>query len=72
VLNARLRTPATGREGMVGAVGEALEDLAPAGNVFVHGETWSAESPDIVHKGDRVRVAAFRGLTLRVRKDRED
>ena len=72
VLKARQRMPATGREGMVGAVGEALEDLAPAGNVFVHGETWSAESPDVVRKGDRVRVAAFRGLTLQVRKDRED
>jgi membrane-bound serine protease (ClpP class) len=72
VLKARLRTPATGREGMVGAVGEALDDLAPAGNVFVHGETWSAESPDIVHKGERVHVVAVRGLTLQVRKNRED
>jgi len=72
VLKARRRTPATGREGMLGAVGEALDDLAPAGNVFVHGEIWSAESPDIVRKGDRVRVTAVRGLNLQVRKDRED
>jgi len=72
VLKARRRAPATGREGMVGAVGTALEDLGPAGNVFVHGETWSAESPDNVRKGDRVRVTAVRGLTLQVRKDREE
>ncbi len=72
VLKARRRTPATGREGMLGAVGEALDDLAPAGNVFVHGEIWSAESPEIIRKGDRVRVAAIQGLKLQVRKDRED
>ena len=72
VLKARSRAPATGREGMVGAVGEALEDLAPAGNVFVHGEIWSAESSDIVRKGDRVRVAAVQGLKLQVRKDQEE
>jgi len=72
VLKARRGRPATGREGMVGAVGEALDDLAPAGNVFVHGEIWSAESSGIVRKGDRVRVAAVRGLTLEVRKDREE
>ncbi len=72
VLKARRRAPTSGREAMVGEIGEALSDLAPAGNVFVHGENWSAESPDIVRKGDRVRVVAVRGLTLQVRKDRED
>jgi len=72
VLRARRRPPTSGREGMVGEIGEALDDLAPAGNVFVHGEIWSAESSDIVRTGDRVRVAAVRGLTLQVRKDREE
>jgi membrane-bound serine protease (ClpP class) len=71
-LKARGLPAATGREGMVGAVGVAVEDLAPAGNVFVHGETWSAETPDVVHQGDRVRVTAVHGLTLQVRKDREE
>jgi membrane-bound serine protease (ClpP class) len=71
-LKARRLPAVTGSEGMVGAAGEALDDLAPGGNVFVHGETWSAESLDTVKKGDRVRVAAVRGLTLQVRKDRED
>jgi membrane-bound serine protease (ClpP class) len=72
VLKARGRRPTTGHEGMVGAVGEAVDELAPAGNVFVHGEIWSAESPDNVHKGDRVRVTAVHGLKLQVRKDREE
>jgi membrane-bound serine protease (ClpP class) len=71
VFKARRRPPATGREGMVGSVGEALGDLSPAGNVFVHGEIWSAESPDIIRKGERVQVVAVRGLTLVVRKNKE-
>lgn len=71
VLKARRRAPASGREALVGAVGEALGDLAPSGDVFVRGETWSAESAEVVRKGERVRVVAVRGLTLQVRKDRE-
>jgi membrane-bound serine protease (ClpP class) len=71
-LKARRRPPSGGREGMVGAAGEALEDLAPRGNVFVHGEIWSATSPGGVRKGDRVRVVAVNGLSLEVRKDQEE
>ncbi|HEY5999542.1 MAG TPA: nodulation protein NfeD, partial [bacterium] len=71
-LKARRRPPASGREGMVGAVGEALQDLAPTGNVFVHGEIWSARGAGDVRKGDRVRVVAVNGLSLEVRKDQEE
>ena len=67
VLRARRLPPSGGREGMVGAVGEALADLTPRGQVFVRGETWEAESPQAVRRGDRVRVVAVRGLTLEVR-----
>lgn len=73
VVGARHQRPATGLEGMVGEVGEALEDLAPGGGkVFVRGEIWSAGSPETVQKGDRVRVAAVRGLKLEVRRHQED
>lgn len=71
VVKARRLPAANGSEGMMGATGEALEDLEPEGNVFVHGEIWSAKSKDGVRKGDRVRVVAVRGLRLEVRKDRE-
>jgi len=72
VLRARRRPPATGSEAMRGQVGEAVEDLAPAGKVFVRGEVWDAVSPEVVRKGDRVRVEAVRGLTLEVRRHREE
>lgn len=72
VVKARRRSPATGREAMVGEVGEALGDFAPGGKVFVRGEIWDAHSPQIVIKGDRVRVVAVRGLSLEVRAHKEE
>lgn len=43
------RTPATGREGLVGAVGTVRQTLNPDGMVFVFGELWQATAP-----GDRI------------------
>ncbi len=61
--------PVTGREGLIGAIGEARTDLDPKGMVFVHGETWraEAESPPL-HKGDLVVVTSVNGLKIKVRK----
>jgi membrane-bound serine protease (ClpP class) len=56
----------TGREGLVGEVGEARSDLAPDGTVFVHGEIWRAASTAPVSKGQPVRVVSVEGLRLRV------
>src|SRR5215218_6555720 len=39
------RKPATGREGLVGAVGTVRRPLAPDGVVFVSGELWQATAP---------------------------
>lgn len=39
------RKPATGREGLVGAVGTVRQRLDPDGVVFVHGELWQATAP---------------------------
>lgn len=64
------RTPAvTGREGMIGLTATARTDIQPgrAGTVFVHGEYWDATADaGPVAAGDRVRVLAVEGLTLRV------
>ncbi len=61
--------PVTGREGLLGATGEARTDLNPAGMVFVQGETWRAEAEDPpIPKGALVVVTAVRGLRIRVRK----
>ena len=48
----------TGREGMLGLVGNAVTELAPAGKVFVHGEYWDAVAPAPVPCGAQVRVVA--------------
>jgi membrane-bound serine protease (ClpP class) len=39
------RKPATGREGLVGAVGTVRQPLDPDGLVFVSGELWQATAP---------------------------
>jgi membrane-bound serine protease (ClpP class) len=62
----------TGSEGLVGEVGRATTDLAPAGaarpgKVFVHGEIWSAVAPRAVPAGTPVEVTAVSGLLLAVR-----
>jgi membrane-bound serine protease (ClpP class) len=58
----------TGHEGLVGLVGTARTDLAPAGTVFVAGEHWDAESTaGSIPRGTRVEVVAAEGLRIRVR-----
>lgn len=56
-----------GPESMVGAVGLAQEQLAPRGQILVHGELWLAESPgDPIAPGETVQVRAVDGLKLLV------
>jgi membrane-bound serine protease (ClpP class) len=69
------RKPATGREGLVGAVGTVRRPLEPDGVVFVSGELWQATAP-----GDNdaaappipervpVTVTGMDGLRLLVRR----
>jgi membrane-bound serine protease (ClpP class) len=56
----------TGREQMIGAEAEALEDFAREGWARVRGERWKVRSADPVHRGERLRVAAIDGLILQV------
>ncbi len=69
------RKPATGREGLVGAVGTVRKALEPDGVVFVHGELWQATAPgDMVPAGTPipervpVTVTGMDGLRLIVRR----
>jgi len=54
----------SGREEMIGALGEALDDFAGEGWMRVHGETWRARTHAPVRKGQRLRVRAIDGLIL--------
>ena len=62
------RAPAfVGAESIVGAVGEAREELAPEGLVFVSGALWKAVAErDPIHTGSPVRVVGREGLQLKV------
>ena len=61
------RQPAfSGADSMVGALGEAREELAPEGLVFVQGALWKASAAAPIPAGSPVRVVARKGLQLEV------
>ncbi len=67
VWQARRSPPFVGVESMVGAIGEAREELAPEGLVFVSGALWKAvATPEPIHAGAPVRVIGRDGLQLKV------
>jgi membrane-bound serine protease (ClpP class) len=64
LLRARRRPVVTGREQLVGAAGEALEDLQGEGWAQVHGERWRVRCAAPLKRGGRLRVTAIHGLVL--------
>lgn len=70
VLRAVREQVTTGKEGMIGLVGEAMGDFTVEGKgkIMVRGEIWNAKSEDVVSKGDEVIVQDIRGMELQVKK----
>jgi membrane-bound serine protease (ClpP class) len=67
VVAARRQPALSGADAMIGALGEAREELAPEGLVFVAGALWKAvATPSPVHAGSAVRVLRRKGLQLEV------
>lgn len=66
VVAAMRRPQLTGIEGMVGARGEALTELAPHGLIRFQGEVWSATADERIPAGERVKVVAVDRLHARV------
>lgn len=71
VLRSRTWKVSTGREELVGEVGEVREPVGTGeavGSVFVHGELWRAavRAGEKIPAGARVRVKKVKGLTLEV------
>ncbi len=66
VVAARRQPVLTGAEGLVGALGEVREGLAPEGLVFVSGALWKATSSSPIPAGSSVRVTGRHGLELEV------
>jgi membrane-bound serine protease (ClpP class) len=67
VVRAHRRKPKTGAEGIAGLEGEARTDVFKKGQVFVHGEIWSAWSDEPVKAGDKIIVEKVQNLKLKVR-----
>jgi membrane-bound serine protease (ClpP class) len=68
-LKARRRPVVSGREHLIGAAGELLEDCDAEGWARVQGETWRVKSAAPLRRGERVRVTAMHGLVLDVVPD---
>lgn len=63
---ARKNKVVSGVAAMLGEIGTAVEDLAPVGRVFVHGEYWTAISSAPIAAGKLARVVGINGLELTV------
>jgi len=68
VMRERRRPTMTGREGLIGEIGEVREAIQPGspGCVLVHGELWRAVSETPLSAGTPVRVKAVHGLEINV------
>ena len=62
----RRRPVVSGREEMIGAPGEVLEDFESEGWARVHGERWRVRAAGAMRAGERVRVTDMHGLVLTV------
>jgi membrane-bound serine protease (ClpP class) len=69
-LRQRRRPVLTGREQMIGALAEALEDFEREGWARVQGESWRVRANAPVRRGERLRVTAIDGLILTVEVER--
>ncbi len=67
-LKARRNKVVTGKQGMIGSIGEARTDIDPEGKVFVQGELWNAHARSRVQIGEQVVVRKMEGLELEVEK----
>lgn len=68
-LRARRRPVVSGREEMIGNRGEVVSWQNGSGWARVRGELWRAQAGERLAAGQRVRVLAVDGLTLRVTSD---
>jgi membrane-bound serine protease (ClpP class) len=67
-VNARLRKPTTGMEGLIGEVGIASTQISPDGKISIHGEFWNATSDQNIEKEEKVQVIGVNNLKLKVKK----
>lgn len=62
------RRKVTGKEGMIGEIGEVTKVLRPQGVVKLKDEYWQAESENgNISTGEEVEIIGINGLTLKVK-----
>lgn len=73
VIRAHRRKAQTGREEMIGLIGEVVDALTPEGLIRVRGELWKAASKnnEKIEFGEKVRVVGMDGLKLIVVREKE-
>ncbi|MDQ3565205.1 MAG: nodulation protein NfeD [Pseudomonadota bacterium] len=79
-LKARKQPVVSGREEILGSLGEILDDFQPSassghaheGWARVHSETWRVRSSLPMRRGQRVKVVGMNGLTLDVEETKGD
>src|SRR5207253_11027332 len=69
-VKSRQRAVVSGREQMIGARREALDDFEREGWARVQGEQWKVRTAGAVRRGEKLRVIGMQGLVLEV--ERED
>jgi membrane-bound serine protease (ClpP class) len=67
-INARLKKPTTGMEGLIGEVGIATTPIAPEGKISIHGEFWNVIGNQNIEKDEKVQVIGVKNLRLQVKK----
>jgi membrane-bound serine protease (ClpP class) len=69
LVKSRRRAVVSGREQMIGARGEALDDFEREGWARVQGEQWKVRAGGAVRRGEKLRVTGMSGLVLDVEKE---
>lgn len=71
VVKARKRKVVSGKEGMIGEIGEVIDEISDGkeGAVRIHGEIWNALSSEHLASGEKVKVVSVSNLKLVVRKE---
>jgi len=67
-INARLKKPTTGMEGLIGEEGIGTTTISPEGKISIHGEFWNAISDQSIERGEKVQVIGVTNLKLKVKK----
>ncbi|MDN5837016.1 MAG: nodulation protein NfeD [Nitrosospira sp.] len=65
-LRSRRKPIVSGREELMGSVGEVLEGTSGEGMARIHGELWSVRCAQPLARGQKVRVTGIDGLVLQV------